>query len=214
MTETSHTLLMVDTRDALTGSSRVGVGQSTRPIEKNLFRLARLQQWRDLAKFAPLCPHRLRDSDRDGLIPLHYAIRCSSIPFGVIKALVDADPFTATIVDDEGSTPLHFLLHSGRPTIQVLSFMINTYPGAIAHRDKFGRTPLFLAVEMNLDICVIGKILEYPGAADSILQYCGSPKFDSEEEYSDPAASRGTILHQSVHGAFFLLLSSCHTYPQ
>jgi hypothetical protein len=117
---------------------------------------------------------------------------------------VDADPFTATIVDNAGSTPLHFLLHSGRRTSKVLRFLIDAYPGAIAHRDIFGRTPLFHAVEMNLDICGIKTILEDLGAADSILQYCGSPNLDSEEEYRrDPAtSSRGTILHQSVHGAF------------
>ena len=195
-----HAPQMLDSRHASTRNSNVGTDQATRPLEKNLLNLARFEHWKDLAKYAPLFSHRLRDSDKDGLIPLHHVCRSSSIDFHVIKVLVDADPFTATIVDNEGSTPLHFLLHSGRRTIEVLRFLIDAYPGAIAHRDIFGRTPLFHAIEMDLDICGIQTILEYHGAADSILQYCGS--LDSEEEYRDPAASRGTILHQSVYGAF------------
>jgi len=91
-------------------------------------------------------PDAMKEKDRDGRLPLHFALEFgATVKFGasveVIKLLIKEDSDAVKKKDQDGLLPLHVAINSGASK-EVLQLLIKEYPDAVKVKDNLGRLPL------------------------------------------------------------------------
>lgn len=147
------------TPSELQQATRLSVAKPTLPVVQTAtIDLARMQQWQRLISRITSHRQEAKQTDSDGLMPLHWA--CSGgPPVEVIEALLKAYRRAAKRTDSSGSTALHFACHYGG-SAQVIEALLKAYPKAVRKKDNYGRTPLYHAVNKTSSLYVIKTLIE------------------------------------------------------
>jgi ankyrin repeat protein len=98
-------------------------------------------------------PGALRAASRDGSIPLHHALRRSSLPnhsLPAVRTFLELWPESVLAGDPNGSTAVHLAVTHPTPTLEMVRLLLGEDRGRaqslLAATDKNGSTPLHVAV--------------------------------------------------------------------
>ncbi|KAG1674738.1 hypothetical protein FOA52_013574 [Chlamydomonas sp. UWO 241] len=117
---------------------------------------------------ALLTAHRegAKAEDKEGRLPLHYAVIESSAPLKVVEALLEAHPAGAAKQDNDGKLPLHLSMEPEFPSEGVIMALLAAYPEGAKVKADHGELPLHCAAWMAAPFAVVAALLElHPGGA-------------------------------------------------
>jgi len=78
--------------------------------------------------------------DQDGHTAIHLACSQDQLPVYIMRALIDADPTAASVIDRNGRTPLHLSVPYGL-SYDLVRMILENAPKTASVEDRDGRTP-------------------------------------------------------------------------
>jgi len=94
-----------------------------------------------------LCPSALLIKDREGNLPIHYAVGNSCLD--VTRFLLGKDPKTVEVKNSHGQLPLHTAMRWRENRRENVEFLVKLHPGGIGEKDNLGSTPLHFLLLCN-----------------------------------------------------------------
>jgi len=98
-----------------------------------------------------------------GRTPLHLAcMDVLNVGEGVAQAILDANPWAASVQDMEGRSPLHYLVaRNDRIPFSLLTNLISVCPEALEIKDSTKETPIDIVILRGDEIEDAAQILEF-----------------------------------------------------
>ena len=100
-----------------------------------------------------IVPETAKEKDKNGYLPLHYAVWYSTSE-AVVKAVLAAHPEASKEKDKYGYLPLHYAAQSNTSEA-VVQALLAAHPEASKEKDKYGYLPLHLATQFNTSEVVV-----------------------------------------------------------
>lgn len=108
-------------------------------------------------------PEGLKSKDKEGMVPLHYAVRVTCPDVDIIMQLIDGCSMAAGIKDSQNELPIHYALRGGLP-VAVLHRLLDAWPDGLKTADVEGDLPIHRGLENRSvpDEILIRIIQMYP----------------------------------------------------
>lgn len=115
-----------------------------------------------------LYPEGTAEKDKDGLLPIHYAVQNQTVNLEFIMKLVKIDKPSVREFDVNGRLPVHLACYH-RLDIKIIQYFLEEYPDSASRRTQTGRLPLHFALEGKCSIDIIKFLIhQFPNGVNEV----------------------------------------------
>eukprot|EP01033_Poteriospumella_lacustris_P001576 gene1576-1145_t len=116
-----------------------------------------------LKEIVEINPDALREKDKFGCLPIHYASNCRTTTLEALQFFVNQSPRSIRERDGVGLLPIHHLAQH-QTNVEFFSYIDSIYSDAVREKDKDGWISLHFAAKSNTSVEVLQfLVLRYAG---------------------------------------------------